>query len=244
LSSRLGIVTALAAESRPLAAAARRSTSPAPLPEGMLVAVSGMGWSAAAQGAQRLIEAGATALMSWGLAGGLDPALRAGTVVLPREIISSEGLRFPVALHWHAQLTTAVEAACPLSTGSLLSCRAPLISPAEKSDAFRSLAAVAVDMESIAVAQVASSQRLPFIAVRVIVDTAEDSVPPSLTSATTTTGTVRIARMIVGLLRAPSELGAFVRLLLRYRAARRTLVAVARCGALAPLGQRSAAALA
>jgi adenosylhomocysteine nucleosidase len=239
--SRLGIVAALAAESRPLGAAAKPRAS---LADGTLVAVSGMGPAAATQGAYDLIEAGATALMSWGLAGGLDPALHAGTVVLPHEVISSEGLRFPVALHWHAQLTAAVGTAYPLSTGSLLSSRAPLISPAEKRDAFRALAAVAVDMESIAVARVASSQRLPFIAVRVIVDTAEDSLPASLARATTSTGTVRIGRMIGGLLRAPSELGAFIRLLARYRAARRTLVAVARCGALAPLGRRSAAALA
>jgi adenosylhomocysteine nucleosidase len=239
--SRLGIVAALAAESRPLGAPAMPRSS---LTDGTLVAVSGMGPAAAAHGADSLIEAGATALMSWGLAGGLDPTLRAGTLVLPLEVISSEGLRFPVAMHWHAQLTAALAGACPLSTGSLLSCHAPLVSVAEKLDAFRSLAAVAVDMESVAVAQVASSRRLPFIAVRVIVDTAHDSLPPSLSGATTATGTLRIGRMIGGLLRAPWELGAFVRLLPRFRAARRTLVAVARSGALAPLGPYSVTALA
>jgi hypothetical protein len=85
---------------------------------------------------------------------------------------------------------------------------------------------------------------MPFIAVRAIVDTAADSLPPCLTAATTEAGAVRMGSLIGALLRAPRELATLMHLVPRYRAAQRTLVAVARCGALAPVGQRSAAALA
>lgn len=240
--SRLGIVTALAAESRPFGAAVARATSPASLPEGMLVTVSGMGWTAAAQGARGLIDAGATALASFGLAGGLDPVLPAGALVLPLEVISPEGLRLAVASEWREHLARALTSVRTVSAGSLLSCREPLVSVIDKAAAFRTTGAVAVDMESVAIAEVAASHRLPFIAARAIVDTAADSLPPLLTAAAAAAGVVRMGRVIGALLRAPRELAVLIRLIPRYRAAQRTLVAVARCGALAPVAQRSAPA--
>ncbi|HZC87472.1 MAG TPA: hypothetical protein VE266_10795, partial [Steroidobacteraceae bacterium] len=87
----LGIVAALAAESRPLGPATRHGVQLATLADGTLLILSGVGSAAAANGARRLLDAGARALLSWGLAGGLDPSLTAGTVVLPREVISPEG---------------------------------------------------------------------------------------------------------------------------------------------------------
>ena len=42
-------------------------------------------------GARSLIEAGATALASWGMAGGLDPALSAGAILLPSEVLGPDG---------------------------------------------------------------------------------------------------------------------------------------------------------
>ena len=81
----LGIVAALAVEFRPLGPPMSRTQAVATLADGSLIIASGMGTAAAAAGARRLVDAGAGALMSWGLAGGLDPALVARTIVLPRE---------------------------------------------------------------------------------------------------------------------------------------------------------------
>ncbi|MBV9758454.1 MAG: hypothetical protein JO047_15510, partial [Alphaproteobacteria bacterium] len=41
----------------------------------------------AEQAARRLIDAGVRALLSFGLAGGLDPALRPGALLIPREVL-------------------------------------------------------------------------------------------------------------------------------------------------------------
>jgi adenosylhomocysteine nucleosidase len=240
----LGIVTALAAESRTLGLApadARLAT----LPDGTRVAVSGVGRAAAADGARRLIESGATALISWGMAGGLDPVLRAGALLLPGEVISAEGERFQTAREWRACLARAIAAEHTVSDGALLTCAQPLRSPTDKAAAFRATAAVAVDMESDAVAQVAARHCLPFLAVRAIVDTADDPLPPALTAAVVTAGTMRRQQLIGALLRAPGEMAAVMRLAWGYRAARRALIAVARSGALAPpMAPSPAAALA
>jgi adenosylhomocysteine nucleosidase len=231
----LGIVAALAAEARPLGTGSKGADGAVTLGDGTLLVVSGVGVSAAAAGARRLAAAGARALISWGIAGGLDPGLAAGTLVLPREIISPDDVWFATATDWREHVRSAIEAQYPVCTGSLLTCRAPLGSVAAKARAFRETAAVAVDMESSAVAEVAAAQRLPFLAVRAIVDGAADEIPgAALMAATAGTATLRIGRLLTTLARAPGELPALIRLAGRYGRARRALSAVARSGALAP----------
>jgi adenosylhomocysteine nucleosidase len=231
--NELGIVAALAAESRPLGVARRRGAGPATLADGTLLVLSGIGPLSAAEGARRLVLSGARALVSWGVAGGLDPKLAAGTLILPETVISPEGRLFSTAHEWRERVRAALAEKHAVCGGRLLTCREPLVSAAAKARAFHETGAVAVDMESSAVAQVAASERLPFIAVRAIVDTAADAVPrAALVSATTTRSAVRIGRLLTALAGAPSELPALVRLAGRYRAARRALSAVARSGAL------------
>ena len=133
-------------------------------------------------------------------------------------------------------LSAAVAGQHPVCSGRLLTCAAAIGSAAEKASAFRETAAIAVDMESLAVAQVAASHELPFIAVRAIVDTAADALPRTLVAAAAEAGALRLGRLLGALARRPADLGAFIRLVRPYRAAQRALASVARCGALAPRG--------
>jgi adenosylhomocysteine nucleosidase len=230
--NEVGIVAALAAESRALGRATRRGQSLASLADGTLLIVSGMGRSAAAGGARRLVEAGAGALVSFGLAGGLDPTLVAGTLVLPREVVSPEGGRFVTSQVWRERLSAAVAASQPVCSGTLLTCHEAIGCAADKALAFRETGAVAVDMESLAVAEVASEHQLPFVAVRAIVDTAADALPRALIEAAADGGALRIARLLGSLTRTPADLRRLIRLAHGYRAARRALTRVAGSGAL------------
>jgi adenosylhomocysteine nucleosidase len=223
----VGVVAALAVEARALGPVVRRMGDVGYLGDGTLLAVSGMGQPAAGQAAGRLIEAGATALLSFGLAGGLDPELAAGSVVFPREVISGDGARFPTSMEWRERLTAVILKQGPVAGGALLTSARPIDAVADKAAAFRETGAVAVDMESLAVAQVAAGHRLPFMVVRVIVDTAEDVLPRAVVAASQG-GQVRIWRLIGGLALAPAELFALIRLASRYRAATRSLTLVAR----------------
>lgn len=228
-----GVVTALAAESRTLGPVGRRGELLV-LADGTLIVVSGVGGVAAAEGARRLVAAGASGLVSFGVAGGLDPALAAGTLVLPSEVISVAGARYPTAREWSERVGATLAGQYPVSRGQLLSCTEPLGSAADKALAFRRTAAVAVDMESLAVAEIAARHGLPFLTVRSVVDTAADPLPRTLLAIVAAGGAIPIARLIGSLARAPRELPRVVRIARRYRAARRTLVAVARSGALTP----------
>ena len=215
----VGVVCALASEARHLGPA-----------DGTLVRVSGMGMAAARRCAQSLVDEGATALVSWGMAGGLDPALPPGTIFLPETVISAEGAPLATDGPWRSRLGAAVGAHHPVSGGRLLTSARAVGSLADKATLFRETGAVAVDMESAAVGEVAQARRLPFLAVRVIVDGAADALPRAVTAAADSEGHLQIWRLLGALARTPGELGPLLRLAGRYRAANRSLAAVARVG--------------
>lgn len=229
----IGVVAALAAEARQLGPAVRRDEPFARLADGTRLIVTGVGCDAAAQGARELVAAGCEALASWGLAGGLDPALQAGAVVVPREVLFEGRASLRPLGSWRDRILRALEpAGRPVATGVLLTSRVALATVSEKSSAFRGTGAAAVDMESFAVGEVALARGLPFLAVRAIVDTAADEVPAALASATDARGRVSVARIVVRLAAEPSGIGALLGLAARYRAAARALRAVAATRAL------------
>lgn len=230
----VGIVAALAAEARTLGRSMQRSCGLSVLRDGTLVSTSGIGAAAATLAAHTLADAGATRLVSWGMAGGLDPALPAGTICVPGSVISREGARFGTDTEWRGQVVAAILRPRAVAGGILLTVARAIEDVAGKAAAFRDTGADVVDMESLAVAQVAAHRGLPFIAVRVVVDTAADRLPDAVLAASGG-GEVRIARLLRELKRRPGDLAAVLRLARRYRAATRALVAVARSGALVPV---------
>ena len=195
------------------------------LGEGSLLALSGIGRAAAAAAAQALVDSGVSALMTFGMAGGLDPALKPGSVVIPCELLSTDGSRYTACRSWRERVAAAVSPLCAVTEGNLLTGTQPIDTPAAKAAALRSTGAAAVDMESAAVAEVAAKHNLPFIAVRVIVDTAADFLPRAVVAASRA-GRVHFGRLIGGLILRPREIAALLRLAQRYRIAMRSLRAI------------------
>jgi adenosylhomocysteine nucleosidase len=228
--SGVGVVAALAAEARALGPSLPRGGAPplselAHLGDGALLAVSGIGRAAAEAAARALIAAGASSLMTFGMAGGLDPALKAGSIVLPCEILAEDGTRFTASRMWRERVAAALSPLYAVTEGSLLTTAHAIDTPAEKTRVFRDSGAAAVDMESAAVAAIAAHGNLPFIAVRVIVDTAADSLPRAVVFASQA-GSVQMSRLIAGLILSPREIPALIRLSQRYRIAARSLRAI------------------
>lgn len=189
-----GVVTALRAEARSLSAQRSGASS-----DRWLIHTGGMGCERAARAALALVHQGAGALLCWGVAGALDPALRCGDVVIATEIISEAplalrlpGLR-PTALPaqarlrtsdaWRGELEAALLQAGPIVRGTILTTRELACEATLKERLFRESGAVAVDMESAAVGVVASLYGLPFMVLRVIADTASESLPTPLRAA-------------------------------------------------------------
>jgi adenosylhomocysteine nucleosidase len=226
----VGIVCALASEARHLGPTVRLAEPVGSLPDGTLVATTGMGGSAASAGAKALIRAGAKALASWGMAGGLDPSLQAGSILLPEEIVGVDGRVHRSESGWRERLSATITA----RGGRLVTSAKSVGSVEAKASLFESTGAVAVDMESAAIAEVAEQHGLPFLAVRVVVDSAGDVLPRAVTAAADNEGHLHIWRLIGALALAPNELAPLLRLAQRYRAANRSLASIARLGSLAP----------
>jgi len=224
LTSVVGVVAAMAAEARFLGALRPRSDGLFALDDGALVCISGIGYLAAAEGALALVAGGATALMSWGMAGGLDPSLPPGSLVLPDAVSSPDGCVFPTNREWRDRLSSLLAAAV---RGTIVTTPGAVESAGEKAKLFRGTGAVAADMESAAIAKVAADRGLPFVAVRVIVDAANDELPRAVVAASTA-GEINVPRLIRGLLKSPAEVVPLIRLARRYAAAKKSLTAIAR----------------
>jgi adenosylhomocysteine nucleosidase len=105
---------------------------------------------------------------------------------------------------------------------------------ADKARVFLETGAVAVDMESLGVAAVAAARDLPFIAARVIVDTAADALPRAVAAASRA-GLLNVPGLIGGFVLAPQDLFAVIGLARRYRAATRSIAWMVRAGLLTPI---------
>jgi len=200
--------------------------------EQILLSTCGIGAGNAARAARSLAAAGAGALLSWGVAGALDPALRCGTAVLPIEVLR-QGRRFQTDRLWRGRVAAALQGRVPLVSGVLLTSEVAVAAAALKSSLFQDTGAAAVDMESAAVAEVAAEFGLPFLALRVILDTARDSLPDSVLRSfqAPATGRARAAPArprLWPLLCAPGDWGALLRLARQYRVAGRALRACCR----------------
>jgi len=204
----VGFVTALASEARALTRRSLRVRTALPLEQGGVLWLSGMGQQAARDGALALIDAGATALVSFGVAGGLAPGLRSGTLFCPSCVLDERSHDYQPDASWRAALIRSLgTTSLPIvHEGTLLSLPAPLLSVAEKGAMRERHQALAVDMESAAIAAVAGEYRIPFIVLRAIVDERTDNVPLELQTSIDAWGRPRAGRLILSVLRHPGLL--------------------------------------
>lgn len=199
MTAVLGIVAALEMERRWIGA-------PKPLVE-----LSGVGDARAENAAHRLVDRGATALVSWGVAGGLDPDLEPGTVVLPDVVFHADGSSQEVDLAWRDRLVTRLQGQVFTSTLPLVHSTQPVTAPAEKNELHRRTGAAAVDMESAAVAAIAAEMGIPFIVVRVVVDAAGVRLPEVALTMCDEEGRLKKSA-VLGLIFQPGEWRGMLRL--------------------------------
>lgn len=223
----LGILAALATEARCLV---EGEISPRQvIPHGdTSVYVCGIGAERARAGALTLLSAGARALVSWGTAGALAPTLSPGALIAPRALIVG-GRILGVDAAWHECLLRCLQDHVSVCTGNMTQAQAVLRTPRQKAAWFQATGAVAVDMESAAVAQAAASAGVPFLIVRGIVDPQSSSIPACVLEAVDEDGLTHVPKLVRGLLRRPADLRPLVRLARDFRAALQTLKTVVRC---------------
>ncbi len=186
---------------------------------GCPVRVGGGTPDGAVRAARDLVALGAVGLVSFGLAGGLDPALRPGVLVIPRMVLWA-GRRYD------ADVASAGRFG-GLTGHCLLAGTAVAANVEAKRRLHRQTGAHAIDLESGGVAEVAAAHGIPFVAVRAICDPAERDLPPAALAALDGRGRIGLARVILSVLRHPGQVAELLRLASDAAAARRALAGLA-----------------
>jgi adenosylhomocysteine nucleosidase len=158
----------------------------------------------AADAASILAGKGAAALVSFGLAGGLNPALAPGAILVPASVIE-RGETYhcdPGLLAWLGGATCA----------AMLAGEAIAVTASAKAALFAATGADAIDLESGAVARVAAAHGLPFAVLRAVCDPAARNLPPAALIALDGGGRIGMLRVLASVARQPRQVPELLRL--------------------------------
>ena len=151
-------------------------------------------------------------VISFGVAGGLDPALNSGDVVVATEIMAGDS-RWVAASALSDELIAGAGLGAVLGRqrvirGGLAGVEQVVTAQAGKAALRLQTGAAAVDMESHIAAAYAADASLPFAALRVISDPATRALPTLATSAIKANGDIDVRKILRGVARNPLSIRA------------------------------------
>jgi adenosylhomocysteine nucleosidase len=172
----------------------------------VLVAETGIGCARAEAALQWLLSAPLLEnvpyrprlVLSAGFSGALHEHFQIGDIILATEVVDADGTRWPTT--WPGELTGAWRP--PLHRGRLLAMPQLVAYPDEKRTLGQKHDAVAVDMETAAVARLCSRHAVPFACVRAISDRVDTALSPQLAELLKG-GRASPVRVLTALLRRP-----------------------------------------
>jgi hopanoid-associated phosphorylase len=145
-------------------------------------------------------------VISFGVAGGLDPSLKSGDVVVATEVMAGDA-RWLAGLAFNEDVIASVAlGGRRIVRGRLAGAEQVLAASHVKAALHSETGAAAVDMESHIAAAYAAEAGLPFAALRVISDPASRALPSLAMSAIKPNGDIDLRRVLRGIVRNPLTL--------------------------------------
>jgi hopanoid-associated phosphorylase len=149
-------------------------------------------------------------VISFGVAGGLDPSLKSGDIVVATEVLAGDA-RWLAALPLNeGQIAGVALKRRRVVRGGLAGVEQVIAARAGKAALWSETGASAVDMESHIAAAYAAEAGLPFAALRVISDPASRALPAIAMSAIKPNGDIDLRKVLRGVARNPMSLSALV----------------------------------
>ena len=219
-SSRIGILFALPEEAAPL----RRDLLQNPeLQKKFEVAISGVGAKNAEAAARKLLETPNRSfrlLVMAGFGGGLSPDLKPGSLVVAKrvEYFGSHPLweksfaASQTLLDRFSRRLTAPDMLPRFQFGNFATTDRVLVTHTEKQDFFNAHACPVVEMETAGAISVAEAKGIPWLAVRVITDTADEDLPLDFNALADANGSPDRRKIIREVLRKPGAIPGLIRL--------------------------------
>lgn len=138
----------------------------------------GVGGAAATRAAEAMLDVHQPEwVISAGFCGGLNERLRRGDILLADMLLNQSGEKLAIDMRIDPAELAGRQG---LHVGQLLTVDRIVRSPAQKQELGRQYQALAVDMETFAVAEVCRRRRARLLSVRIVSDTVEDELPADL----------------------------------------------------------------
>jgi hopanoid-associated phosphorylase len=151
------------------------------------------------------IGPGCAGILSFGIAGALDPQLRTGTYIVASSVIGANGVR--IALPTDERWSQFLLRSRPHQVHApVLGIDVPVTEPEDKLRLFHQTGAAIVDMESHIAASVAASHGLPFAVLRVVADPARQRIPQAALRGMRPDGSLDALAVLRALWRRPGEI--------------------------------------
>ena len=221
--NRLGIITGMKVEADILSAAAQTQPERS---RPLFVAVGGNAREAEAA-AREFANAGVAGLISFGIAGGLDPVLRTGDIVIAEAVVLPNGESVRTCAVRRASLAASIGSARRVIEGPVAGTDFAVSKVLDKAALRNQSDAIAVDLESHGVARAALEFEVPFTVIRAIADPAERAIPAAALAGLASDGSRRPFAVLGELLKHPLQLPALIRIARDSNEALRSLAAVA-----------------
>ncbi|MGH8548104.1 MAG: phosphorylase [Methylococcales bacterium] len=224
----VGLVVALPGEQRTLTSVRLKTGAWSRLNASTLICLAGVGPDRAAAAAAGLVGQGCKALVSWGCAAAISTELKAGDLIIPEQVLSASGEAFDTDREWRGRLLDRLPDRQAIHTGTITESRTLVAAAAEKRAIRNRTGAIALDMESVAIARIAAEKSLPFVTIRAIADPASMDLPKPVFLALKQNGDLNLPLLLALIARYPSSIPGLIQLGICFRAAQRRLRLIAR----------------
>ncbi len=222
-----GIVVALPEELSTLTSRKLAQGECVSFSDDILIAYAGAGPLNSGNAARLLIAKGADRLISWGCAAALEPQLRPGNLVIADQIFFDQQI-FDTDKRWSHKLRSRLSEKLPVTSGNLATKSRIIASSIDKQTIHKDSGAIALDMESGAIAKAAIQADIPCLVLRAIADPASMDLPQAVVQALNSQGQVELGKLLMFLMIHPWELPGLIRLGLHFNAAQKTLKTIAK----------------
>ncbi len=184
----------------------------------IVIVTGGIGPHRARQTVEEFADTPFSAVLSVGCAGALIPGLTTGQLILaPALRMYADELEgqldtFGVDKRLlSATQNAARQAGVETTEGAIVTSRRVLFTPQEKEERGRETDCIAVEMESGVHAAFAAERALPFLVLRVILDSVDMSIPP-MKGVTSSEGKIRLSKAMTHIATHPHHLPFLLRL--------------------------------
>ena len=179
-----------------------------------------------ASNATRELEKKVDCIVSFGFAGSVDPNLKNGQVIIPKNLITYKKKKIKLSLKYRSIIKKKLKQIC-LNENDLISVDEIINTKKIKTHLFNKFNVSSIDMESEAISQTSRDLQVPCIILRVILDDTIFAIPEFIKRNTNHEGKLDYTKLFIDFMKEPIQIFQFFKLIRYYFVAKNKLKDIA-----------------